>query len=55
MDELNVRTGPGVDNDKVGELKKGDAYTIIEENNNWGKLKSGTGWINVSSKYVEKV
>lgn len=55
VDELNIRTGPGVDNDKVGELKKGDAYTIIEEKNNWGKLKSGAGWINVSSKYVERV
>ncbi len=55
VDELNVRTGSGVDNDKVGELKKGDAYTIVEESNGWGKLKSGVGWINVSSKYVEKV
>ena len=55
IDELNIRTGPGVDNDKVGELHKGDAYTIVEEKNNWGKLKSGAGWINVSSKYVERV
>ena len=55
VDKLNVRTGSGVDNDKVGELHKGDAYTIIEESNGWGKLKSGAGWINVSSKYVEKI
>lgn len=55
VDELNVRTGPGVDNDKVGELKKDDAYTIVEESNGWGKLKSGAGWINVSSKYVKKL
>ena len=55
VDTLNIRTGPGVRNDKVGELKKGDAYTIVEENKGWGKLKSGAGWINVSSKYVEKI
>lgn len=55
VDELNIRTGPSISYEKVGELKKGDAYTIIEENNNWGKLKSGTGWISLGSKYVEKV
>lgn len=55
VDELNIRTGPSTSYEKVGELYKGDAYTIIEEKNNWGKLKSGVGWISLSKKYVEKI
>ena len=54
-DSLNVRKGAGVSYDKVGELQKGDAYTIVEVKNNWGKLKSGLGWISLGTKYVEKV
>ena len=31
---------------KVNEtVKKGQVYTIIAEDNGWGKLKSGAGWI----------
>lgn len=55
VDELNIRTGPSTSYEKVGEVHKGDAYTIIEEKNNWGKLKSGAGWISLSNKYVEKI
>jgi N-acetylmuramoyl-L-alanine amidase len=54
-DSLNVRKGAGVSYDKVGELKKGDAYTIVKVKNNWGKLKSGLGWISLGTKYVERV
>lgn len=54
---LNIRTGPGTSYNKVGEVSKGDAFTIIEENakGTWGKLKSGAGWICITSSYVEKV
>lgn len=57
-DSLNVRKGAGTSFDIVEKdgkkltLKKGEAYTIVEERDGWGKLKSGAGWINVSSKYV---
>ena len=34
-------------------LKAKDAYTIIEEKDGWGKLKSGAGWINLA--YTEKI
>lgn len=54
-DSLNVRKGAGTSYDKVGELQKGDAYTIVEVKNNWGKLKSGLGWISLGTKYVERV
>lgn len=50
---LNVRSGPGTNYPIVLQVKKGSAYTIIEEQGTWGRLKSGAGW--VSLKYLEKV
>lgn len=29
-------------------IHKNEVYTIVAENNGWGKLKSGAGWINLS-------
>lgn len=54
-DVLNIRKGPSSDTEKVGYLKYNDPnkYTITEESNGWGKLKSGVGWINL--KYTKKV
>ena len=52
-DELNVRSGPGVLYKVVTKVKKGEAFTIVEEKNGWGKLKSGKGWIKLS--YTKKV
>ena len=52
-DTLNIRKGPGVSYSVVGELGKGEAYTIVETQNGWGKLKSGVGWINLS--YTQRV
>ena len=55
--ELNVRKGPGVDYDVVEKIFEGGAFTIVEKNEDgtWGKLLSGIGWINISSKYVDIV
>lgn len=47
-DSLNVREGAGTQYKIVDVVKKNQKYTIIEENNNWGKLKSGVGWISLS-------
>lgn len=50
---LNVRAGAGT-NYKVNTIvKAGEKYTIVEEKNGFGKLKSGAGWI--SLKYTKKV
>ena len=54
-DSLNIRKGPGTSYEVVGTVKKGQAFTIVEVNGNWGKLKSGTGWISISSNYVKKL
>lgn len=55
VDTLNVRKGAGVSYEKVGEVHEGDAYTIVQKSGSWGKLKSGLGWINISSSYCTKV
>ena len=51
-DSLNIRSGPGTDYKVVGTVKKGEAYTVVEKKNGFGKLKSGAGWISLGSKYV---
>lgn len=50
---LNVRSGPGTNYGVVMTLAYGGGYTIVEEQNCWGKLKSGIGWICL--KYTERV
>lgn len=54
-DSLNVRKGPSTKYDIVTAVKKGQAYTIIEEKDGWGLLKSKQGWISLHSKYVKKL
>lgn len=49
---LNVRKGPGTKYAVTTTVKKGEVYTITDEKNGWGRLKSGAGWI--SLKYTEK-
>ena len=47
---LHYRRGPGTNNPVVGQIRKGEVYTIIEEafglgSSKWGRLKSGAGWV----------
>lgn len=53
-DELNIRTGPGTSYKVVGTVKRGQVFTIIETKGNWGRLKSGAGWISLGSSYIKK-
>lgn len=53
VDVLNVRTGPGTGYRITKQVKKHELYTIVDEKNGWGKLKSGAGWI--SLLYTKKV
>lgn len=50
---LNIRKEPTSKSKKVGEITDHGVYTIVEEKEGWGKLKSGAGWI--SLKYVKGV
>lgn len=51
-DTLNVRKGPSTKYDIVTTVHKWEAYTIVDTNKSWGKLKSGIGWINLD--YTKK-
>ena len=44
---LNVRGGAGTNYPVKTTVKKNEIYTIVETNGNWGKLKSGAGWIHL--------
>lgn len=50
---LNVRKGPGTNYGIATTIPRGGAYTIVEESNGWGKLKSGAGWVKLS--YTKRV
>lgn len=52
-DVLNIRKGPSTVQPIVGQIKDKGKYTIMEEQNGFGRLKSGAGWI--SMKYTRKV
>lgn len=52
---LNIRSGAGTKYKKVGCIRDKGTYTITKTSGNWGYLKSGAGWINISSSYVKRV
>lgn len=53
VNTLNIRAGAGTNYKIVGTVKKNYIYTIVETKGSWGRLKSGAGWINISTKYVK--
>ena len=53
-DELNIRQKADFNSEIVGTVKRGEVYTIIQEENGLGKLKSGAGYISLNSNYVKR-
>ena len=49
---LNVRRGPGTNYAVAQTVSKGQVFTIVQQQDGWGKLKSGAGWI--SLKYTAR-
>ena len=51
-DVLNIRAGAGAGHPVVGIIREKEGqkkqYTIVEEKNGWGRLKSGAGWVKLS-------
>lgn len=45
---LNIRKGPGTNYGVAGTIRRNEVYTIVDESNGWGKLKSGAGWISLN-------
>ena len=52
---LNIRQEPNTSSKIMGQVYKGQVFTIVETKGVWGRLLSGCGWINISSKYVKKL
>lgn len=50
---LNIRQGVGTGTSVVGCIRDKGTYTIVETQGNWGKLKSGIGWICLD--YTQKI
>lgn len=50
---LNVRKSNSTLSKVVTTIKKNEIFTIVETKGNWGRLKSGAGWI--SLKYTKKI
>ena len=43
--DLVIRKGPGINYEKKGAVTGKGVFTVVEEKDGWGKLKSGIGWI----------
>lgn len=52
-DVLNVRAGASTSYPITTQVRRGQIYTIVDEVNGWGKLKSGAGYIKLS--YTTKI
>lgn len=53
VDALNIRAGAGTSYKVNGVIRDKGVYTIVETKGDWGKLKSGAGWICLD--YVKRV
>ena len=58
VDSLNIRSGAGSNFDKIGTIRNGGTFTIVNESEGqgasmWGKLKFNNAWISLD--YTEKV
>ena len=54
-DELNIRQKADFNSKVIGVVKKGEVFTIVDQQNGLYKLKSGAGWISAGTKYVQKI
>ena len=52
---LNVREGPGSEYDRIGGLVKDQKVEVVETQGEWSKIKYGTGYGWVMSKYLEPI
>lgn len=50
---LNIRAGAGTSHKITGCIRDKGIYTITRASGSWGYLKSGAGWICISTKFVK--
>ena len=54
ISDLRIRKGPGTNYDWTGAYTGKGTFTIVEQKNGWGRLKSGAGWISLNTAYGHK-
>ena len=47
---LNIRKGAGYESSTTGGFTGTGKFKIVEVNGEWGKLKSGAGWIYIGNE-----
>lgn len=52
---LRIRAQSNTSSKINGYVGRNQVYTIVQEQNGFGKLKSGAGWISLNSKYVKRL
>lgn len=52
--DLRIRKGPGASYDWTGKYTGKGTFTITEQKNGFGRLKSGAGWISLDTRYGHK-
>jgi len=47
VDPLNVRSGPGLSHEQVGQVHKGESYPVVKQQGNWVQIRmdSKKGWV----------
>lgn len=48
ISDLNIRKGPGTNYARTGQFTGIGVFTIVDVSGDWGKLKSGAGWISLN-------
>ena len=54
ISDLRIRKGPGTNYGWTGAYTGKGTFTIVEQKNGWGRLKSGAGWISLNTAYGHK-
>lgn len=54
-DGLNIRQEPTTLSEIKGKVYQNQVFTIVEEKDGWGRLKSGAGWISLNDKYIKRM
>lgn len=54
-DKLNIRQNPTALSKLMGHITDHGIYTIVDVDGNWGRLKSGAGWICITEQYCTKL
>lgn len=48
ISDLNIRKGPGMEYARTGQFTGKGVFSIVEVSGDWGRLKSGAGWISLN-------